>query len=218
MTREKIKRLTKDYLDLYYSIGVADKDDLLAIGDIHNERFLNEFIPYLESQLTISKGRWQLTGNDTDAIVHAGEMAKKIAAQIIDLISTWMIEHFPEYYKQGLELWNINLDMIDKLPQKVRLTEDDINYITGIEQAETSAWMEHLNRHARQIERYVFDGVSRGWTTERFVEACRCPDGFIVDFLEGNSRISWHEHLRRFGEGRGKIVAQTALERRANGN
>jgi hypothetical protein len=216
MTRLKTLRLLKQYLDLYYSIGEEDKGGLLAIGDIHNERFLAEFVPYLENLLTISKGRWQLTGDDTGTIVKAGDMAKRIASQIIDLISTWIIENFPLYYKQGLELWNINLQMLDELPVKVKLTEDDTSYIANVEQSEISAWLEHLNRHARQIERYVGDGLGRGWTMERFVEACTCPDGFIVDFLEGNARISWHEHLRRFGEGRGKIIAQTALERRGN--
>lgn len=216
MTRNKTLRLVQEYYDIYYPIGDKEKDDLLTIGDIHRERFLKEFIPYLESQLTISKGHWQLTADDTQAIVRAGEMSKKIASQIIDLISSWIIENFPAYYKNGLELWNINLQMIDDMPVKASLTEDDTNYLANTEQSEVSAWMEHLNRHARQIERYVSDGLGRGWTTERFIEVCTCPDGYIVDFLEGNSRISWREHLRRFGEGRGKIIAQTALERRGN--
>ena len=216
MTPAKVLRLLDEYLELYYSIGEEDKDALLEIADIHNARFLNEFIPYLESQLTISKGRWQLTDNDTDTIVRAGRFAKGIASQIVDLISAWIVEHFPEYYRQGLELWNINLQMLDQLPVKVEMTKDDIRIVSNTEQAEISAWLEHLNRHARQIERYVNDGIARGWTTERFIEACTCPDTFIVDYLEGNARISWHEHLRRFGEGRPSVIAQMALERRGN--
>ena len=215
MTREQTVRLVPEYLDLYYSIGVDEREALLEVADIFDQRFINEFIPYLEGMLTVSRNIWQMD-NATDIIVKSGRKAKELGSQIVDLVTTWTTDNFPVFYKQGLELWNINLRMLDELPHRVKLEKSEPDLIASIIRAEVSAWQDHLVRHVRQVERYVQTGMSRGWTTERFVDQMTCPDGHILGFLYGNSRLSWYEHLRRFGKARPRSMAQTALERRGN--
>jgi len=216
MTKDKILRLVDEYNTLNNSIGKADIDTLLEVGLIFDLRFVNELVPYIESMLTINKGRWQLTEDSTDVVVKSGRKAKEIASQTIDLVTDWTIEHFESYYKQGIELWNINRDMIDEQPVPVKLIEGEPELITSITHREILAWQDHLQRHGIQIERYVRDGMARGWTTERFIELSTCPDGHMIGYLFSNARISWYEHLRRYGAGRPGIMAQTALERRGN--
>ena len=215
MTADKILKLTREYLDTY-RVDEADVDVLVEIGEVFDKRFASELVPFIEKQITISKGAWQLP-DDAGAIRTAVERkAKEIGSQIVDIVTTWVTEQFPKYYKRGLELWRINQEMLGIVPKDLKLTKEDSKLIGALMSREIGTWKDHLYRHGIQVGRYVFDGLNRGWTTERFIEAMTSPDGHIVGYLYSDSRISWYEHLKRFAKGRQKVLMQTALERRGN--
>jgi len=215
-SKASIRKMVQEYLDTYYEIGKADQKALLSIADIYDTRFIDEFIPWLESRLTIAGEVWQLTDNSTDVIVEAGRQVVKLGADsLIRLVSDWSIEHFPEYWIKGIDLVRLNQKILgaDRLDKR-KMKKGEPEYISTVIRSEISAWQDHLQRHRRQIERNVQQGMARGWTTQRFLEVCTCPDGHIIGFMYGNARLSWREHLRRYGKSRPRIMAQTVLERR----
>ena len=214
--KASIRKMVRQYCDTYYDIGKPDQDILLSIADIYDTRFVDEFIPWLETRLTIQSGVWQLTDNSTDVIVEAGRQVVKLGADsIIRLVTDWSLEHFPEYWLEGIDLVRLNQKILGASQlDKRNFKAGEPEYISTVIRSEISAWQDHLQRHRRQIERNVQQGMSREWTTERFLEVCTCPDGHIIGFMYGNARLSWREHLRRYGKSRPRIMAQTVLERR----
>ena len=215
-SRSKILDLLADYHDIYADVGTDVQGELTEAADIYAEWFLDKFIPWLESQIVISKGAWTLEADSPQVVVAAGKKVQQAAAQtLVSLVSEWSSTHFPDFYKAGLYLWQINQEMLDINPGPVEVTDDDANVVGATIASEVSAWQDHVNRHQRHVERLVDNGLRRGWTTDQFIERMTAPDGNIVGFMYGNARLSWHEHVRRYVVGRPRILAQTALERRA---
>lgn len=213
---EEILSLLRDYHDIYADVGQNVQDELMEAAEIYDEWFHDEFIPWLEGQITISKGAWVLEADSPATVVAAGKRIQRMATQtLVSLVSEWSAQHFPEFYQVGLYLWQINQEIVGIDPDPVEATEDDANVVGATISSEVAAWQDHIARHVRHVERLVDNGLKRGWTTEQFVEHMTAPDGHIVGFMYGNARLSWHEHLRRYVVGRPKVLAQTALERRA---
>ncbi|MFO7957633.1 MAG: hypothetical protein R6X33_11110, partial [Candidatus Brocadiia bacterium] len=185
-------------------------------ADIYDEWFRDEFVPWLEGQITIRKGAWALEEDSPGAVVAAGKRIQRVATQtLVGLVNEWSAQHFPEFYRVGLYLWEINQQIVGIDPDPVEADEDDANVVGATISSEVAAWQQHVAKHVRHVERLVDNGLKRGWTTEQFLDRMTAPDGHIVGFMYGNARLSWQEHLRRYAVGRPKVLAQTALERRA---
>jgi len=197
-------------------------EELLSLSDEYDIIFMEELLPALESLITIQSGIWQ--PSDT-AVPQWGKMVKDRAASIIvDGVAEWLTadganenDHprIADYYIRGIELWALNQELLGKRPpRKIRLEPAEIDRISGYLSEFTNTWQDHLDRHCRAMRRFAFTATMEGWTTERFIDAVTAPDGHIVGFRYGNASYSWHEHLRRFGKGKMRMLAQVAQERR----
>ncbi|MCK5019734.1 MAG: hypothetical protein KAS32_21930, partial [Candidatus Peribacteraceae bacterium] len=179
------------------------------------------FIPFLESQLNINRNVWQKSKASPTITITAGRYLQNGCAQIIvNGVNQWLTQpqddsRMVKFYESGLDLWRLNREILGlKFPRKVKITNDDVAIIMIYLSTFNETWQNHLNKHVRTINRFVDTGQLEGWTTQQFIDNCVCPDGFIIGFRYGNARYSWHEHLRRFGVARPKIVAQAAQAER----
>ena len=222
---KKLVKLQGIYLDKVKSIGKADLPELLKVADVYDEWFRDTFIPYLEKQLTISQGAWQLTDDSAIHTINAGRFLRTGCVSIVvDGVSQWLSE--PEedpriirFYREGLELWRLNMEALGlPRPKKVKINKRDSTVIKNWLTTFNETWQNHLNKHIRTVNRFIDAGQQNGWTTEKFLDNCVCPDGHIIGFRYGNSRYSWAEHLRRFGKARSKVMAQVAQQERMGGD
>jgi len=222
----KFLKLTRIYLDKYTAIPEeADQSALLAIAAEYDAWFRDMAVPYIESLLVIDGGVWQ---PNPEAPAAAGRFIKDGAATIIvDGVSRWLTDdgdnandqpRIADYYIRGLELWRLNLEMQGQpFPRKLKLTDIDLAIIDSYYRAFVDTQQDHLARHERHMRRAVHTATMEGWTTERFLDSTTAPDGHIVGFRYGNASYSWHEHLRRFGKGKMRMMAQIAQQSRMVG-
>lgn len=216
-------KLSGIYLDKYTAIPeAADMAALLQIAADYDAWFRDTAIPAIESMLTITGGVWQPDPMFPAAV---GRLVQDGAARIIlEGVSRWCTEdgdnknnlpRIADYYIRGLELWQLNMEMLGRpFPRKLKLTADELDRIQGYLAAFMDTQQDHLARHERHIRRAAHTAVMEGWTTQRFLDAVTAPDGHIVGFAYGNASYSWHEHLRRFGKGKMRMLAQVALQSR----
>lgn len=221
VTTNKIIKLQGIYLDRYNSIGKSDLPDLLLLADEFDKFFLNDYVPFLESRLTIAGNTWQLIPESSEITVSTGRLLSSATAYIIvDGVNRWLMEpedkpRIIEYYRSGVDLWRLNREALGlKYPRKIKLDKDDGILIEQYLGIFNDTFQNHLNKHIRTINRFVNTGQLSGWSTDQFIENCTCPDGHIIGFRYGNARYSWAEHLRRFGAARPKILAQAAQAER----
>lgn len=217
----KLIKLQHIYLKRYNAIGASELPTLLNLADAFDTFFLNDYIPFLESQLTIAGGVWQPVPNSAVITITAGRYLKNATARIIvDGVNRWLMEpedkpRIIEFYRSGVDLWRLNREMLElKYPRKIKLDKKDSILIKQYAGIFNGTWQNHLNKHIRTINRFVDTGQMNGWTTQQFIDNCTCPDGHIIGFRYGNARYSWAEHLRRFGVARPKILAQAAQAER----
>ena len=218
---DKLVKLQNIYLSKYLPIGESDLPELLAISDEYDIWFINEYVPFLESQLTVSSNIWQSMPNSFSITTTAGRFLKNGCARIVvDGVNRWLMTPLDkpkiiEYYRLGVELWKLNREALGMtFPRKTKLDDKDSNLIQNYLGIFNETWQNHLIKHIRTVNRFVNTGQLHGWTTQQFIENCTCPDGHIIGFRYGNARYSWSEHLRRFGVARPKILAQAAQAER----
>jgi hypothetical protein len=214
---DKLVKLSGIYLNRYLDVGTADLPELLQLADAYDNWFLTDYIPFLESQLTISKNIWQLTPDSSSTTITAGRYLENGCARIIvSGVDTWLntpveAPKIIDFYKSGVDLWKLNREMLGlKFPRNPKLDKRDADLIKNYLGIFAGTWKNHLNKHLRTVNRFVDTGQMNGWTTQQFIDNCTCPDGHIIGFRYGNARYSWAEHLRRFGVARPKIITQAA--------
>ena len=223
MNEKKLTKLTRIYIERYNAIPEpSDLDALLSLADAYDGWFLRTAIPHLESLLTIDKGLWQIDPAVPQQFARFIEDA--CARIVIDGVSQWLTDdganqndmpRIADYFLRGLDLWRLNLEMLDKpAPRKLKMTDEEIATVQLYNGVFMDTHQDHLARHIRHVRRAVNTAMSEGWTTDKFREAMTAPDGHIVGFMYGNSRLSWYEHLRRFGKGKMRMLAQIAQQGR----
>ena len=218
---DKLVKLQNIYLSRYLPTGEADLPELLKLSDEYDIWFMDKYVPFLESQLTISKNVWQSSPDSASITTTTGRFLKNGCARIIvDGVNRWLMTPLDKpkiivYYRQGVDLWKLNREALGMTyPRKTKLDNRDSNLIQNYLGIFNETWQNHLNKHIRTVNRFVNTGQLHGWTTQQFIENCTCPDGHIIGFRYGNSRYSWAEHLRRFGVARSRIMAQVAQAER----
>ena len=213
---DKVVKLAGIYLDRYESIPDRASKKPLEMAEIYDGWFNGIFRQSLESILIIKGGRWAGAKEAAGIIRQVGLIVENGIAEILGLaVSDWVTENYPKFWMDGLGLWKINRELEGfNPPRKVEMTPQEVDHVTMLATTEIATMQDHIARHRRHVERMVGAGIARQWTTDRFMQSMTSPDGHIVGFSYGNSRYSWHEHMRRMVVGRSRMVAQSANEYR----
>ena len=215
----RLLKLVGIYQDKYLDVGTAELDDLLAYGKEYNTWFIETAMPFMESQLVIDKGVRTVTDASPAAASAIGQFVKDGAAGIVNGVSAWLTEgddpNAAKFWRAGIDLWKLNREMLgEKVPRKTTLDSDDLNMLDVYVRSFIDTWLGHCEKHRREVQRRVNTAQLNGWTTQQFIERMIAPDGNVVGFMYGNARLSFTEHLRRFGTGKSRMLAQAALEGR----
>src|SRR5512136_3170631 len=97
IAKTKFLHLVELYFRHYHGVGVPERKRLLPAADAYQEWFLETFIPWLETQLTIKQGVWQMDDAVAPAIVAAGKQLRDAAATIIVRPA---VEYTTTYFKE----------------------------------------------------------------------------------------------------------------------
>jgi hypothetical protein len=226
----RLRQLIGIYSTHYLGIGKAERKILLRAAETYDAWFLRDFIPWLEKQLTIKAGRWQMDELSIAAIPAAGKRLRDTAASILVRTAVeYSATYFKQFWRDGYKLAALNLEMQEMpAPRKwsgdpagIVLSDPENMEIAGYVQGESSAWRDHLERHVRHMERQIRTACSRGLTTAAFRASALAPDGHVVGFAygapqglskggrSGIARYSWYELTRRFVVSRPRIMAQS---------
>lgn len=181
--------------------------------DRYDRWFLDEVPVIVARGFTFEKDRF--SGRDKPDAVMA--VAREIAAYAREFLSPavtqWVTENFDDFYSRGVDMAVKNGAMEGRKVQAY-LDERDVNSIELQVRQELDVWKGHWLKHERQVERELIGVVLARGTIEQFQGRMVAPDGHVVGFPYGNSRYSWHEHVRRMMTGRPKQVAAVAMQSR----
>jgi hypothetical protein len=211
---DRVVKLVNIYLDRYESVSKTAPKEPMNAAEVYDSWFNGIFRVSLESLLVIKGGQWTAAKEAAGIIRQAGLVVSSGASEILGLVvSDWVTENYPKFWRRGLDLWSLNMEIAGKNPPRsIVITPAEIDQATLLATTEIATMQDHIIRHRRHIERMVGAGIARRWTTERFMQACTCPDGHIIGYSYGNSRYSWYEHMRRMVVGRSRMIAQSANE------
>lgn len=209
----RLKKLTDLLIRQYLRIGVAEADELLPAADNYDTWFRTQALVAIERGLIVEKGHYTEKGGP-NAITAAGRLVETAASKyILQPVTDWTLQHFVGFWREGYGLWRLNREMLLlPTPAKIITVKPEMDRIAGYQRAEISAWLGHIAKHRRHVERFVHAATVQGWTQQQFLENMTAPDGHIVGFRYGNADLSWHEHLRRYTVGRPHILAAAAVE------
>lgn len=209
----RLRKLIELQARQYAAIGTAKAAELLPAADNYDTWFLEQAIPAIEALLVIERGKWTEKGGP-GSIPAAGRIVEEGAARyLLQPVTDWTLQHFPEFWQAGFDLWRLNREMLLlPTPKRINILEPEAAQIAGYQRAELSAWQDHIARHRRHIERFVHAAGVQGWTRAEFIRNLTAPDGHIVGFRYGNADLSWREHLRRYTAGRPRMMAAAAVE------
>ena len=215
VSRSKFLRLVRVYLQKQSRIPDEADRTPIEIAYDYDRWYSDTFVPWLASQLTMDGGRWSVSTPPT-VIAEAGRRVRDgVSTLLVKPLTEWIVSEYPHFWMQGLDLWRVNMEMLDKaIPRKLKLTDKERDHIAILAAGEVATQSDHAHRHRRYVERMVQGGLSQGWTMERFVQASTARDGHIVAYPVGNSRYSWSYQMGLLIKGRSKAIAAAAQEYR----
>ena len=217
VTRRRLIELAREYSRIYLRPWPKQMALLEEISATYDAWFRGEFIAWLESQITRKGENWQLI--DAPRIEGAARrmIRDNCSRIIVQNAADWYALYADDFYTRGIQLYALNYEMdTGQKPPKasMALHDDEVQLIAANIQVETNALQEHLDRHSREITRYIHAGLTRGITTAEFNRWTTCVDGHVCGWRYGNAMYSWREHLRRMGVGRSKMLQQLCVEHR----
>ncbi len=215
LSRSKFLRLVRVFQQKQERIPEEADRTPLELAFDYDAWYRGDFATWLASQLTVENGRWSASTAPT-VIARAGQkVLQGVTAVMHNPLTEWIVEEYPRFWMEGLDLWRVNMEMLEKpTPRKLKLESDDLDQIAILAAGEVATQSDHTQRHRRYVERMVQGGLSQGWTMERFIQASTAPDGHIVAYPVGNSRYSWWYQMGLLIKGRSKAVAAAAQEYR----
>ena len=204
--------LYKEFQKVYKSLYKPFESELSGVAEKYDKWFLSEFADMIRLECVFKKGKFQPV--EVAVLNNLVQVAvQKATAIIYPPVSAYMLEHFDDFYADGLELARLNGEM-DGKKIDTKLTKDDKLSIELMVDTELTVWKTHLEKHKRQLDRELKGAVLAGMTLDSFLMRMVARDSHVVAYPYGNSRLSWSEHIRRFLAGRPRVVATTAQMRR----
>ena len=197
----------------YMSLEESDAAPVYKAVDNYDRWFLQD-IPALVSREFTFEGE-QFSGKDepNKVIAVSKEIASYAREFIGPAVTRWVTEHFDDFYSRGIDL-AVKNGRLEGRTVRAYLDEVDVNSIELQVRQELDIWREHWVFHERQVQRELVGVVLAKGTVEQFQSRMVARDGHVVGFPYGNSRYSWHEHVRRMVTGRPKQVASIAMQSR----
>ena len=202
----------KAYGKIYKELYMPFKEELEGVAEEYDRWFLNEFADIVKTQSNFTGNKFAPTEPEVIDNIVANTVTKS-SEIIFPKVSAYMLEHFDEFYEQGLELAKHNGAMEGKVVD-TKLTDEDKISIQMVVSTELTVWKNHIVKHMRQVDRELTGAMQSGRTLDFFLARMVCPDEHVCAYPYGNSRISWGEHIRRFLAGRPRMVATTAQLRK----
>jgi len=197
----------------YVALEESDSAPVYKAVDSYDRWFIAD-IPALVSKAFSFDGDRFSGKDEPDRVVQVSRETASYAREFLSpAITVWVTEHFDDFYVRGVDM-AVQNGLIEGRTVQKHLDERDVNSIELQVRQELDVWKGHWVKHERQVERELVGVVLARGTVEQFQTRMIARDAHVVGFPYGNSRLSWHEHVRRMMTGRPKQVAAVAMQSR----